>query len=147
MEIDAPHASSQKRFTDKDTTSKTANRKKNKTDKPTINVSVPDQRPLRYWLGFSYMEQIAIDRNLLECTNNEPPEDLMAKGYIKTEAEEMLQAIVAFPRVPQILYPSVRKDKVLGQHYNLMQIPFEVEVYLDIGLSLDFHVTIFFERP
>jgi hypothetical protein len=36
---------------------------------------------------------------------------------------------------------------VLGQHYNLTQIPFEVEVHLDIGLSLDFHVNIFFERP
>jgi hypothetical protein len=144
MEIDAP---SQKRLTDKDETSRAANGKKNKPDKPTIIVSVPDQRPPRYWLGFSYMEQIAIDRNLPECTNSEPLEDLMTKGYTKTEAEEMLQAIVAFPRVPQILYPTAREDQVLGQHYNLTQIPFEVEVHPDTGLSLDFHVTIFFERP
>jgi hypothetical protein len=59
----------------------------------------------------------------------------------------MLQATVAFLRVPQILYPSIREDKVLGQHYNLTQIPFEVEVHPDTGLSLDFHVTIFFEKP
>jgi hypothetical protein len=130
MEIDAPHALSQKRLTNKDATSRAANGKKNKSDKPTINVSVPNQRPPRYWLGFSYMEQIVIDRNLPGCTNSEHPEDLMAKGYIKTKAEEMLQAIVAFPRVPQILYPSAREDKVLGQHYNLTQIPFEVRYTL-----------------
>jgi hypothetical protein len=93
------------------------------------------------------MEQIAIDRDLPECTNNEPLEDLVLQGYTKNEAEEMLQAIVAFPRVPQTLYPSTREDKVLGQHYNLTQIPFEVEVHPDTGLSLDFHVTIFFEKP
>jgi hypothetical protein len=53
---------------------------------------------------------------------------------------------VAFPRVSQTLYPSAMGDKVLGQHYNLTQIPFEVEVNPDTGLSLDFHVTIFFEH-
>jgi hypothetical protein len=93
------------------------------------------------------MEQIAIDRDLPECTNNEPLEDLVLQGYTKNEAEEMLQAIVAFPRVPQTLYPSTREDKVLGQHYNLTQIPFEVEVHPDTGLSLEYHVTIFFEKP
>jgi hypothetical protein len=93
------------------------------------------------------MEQIAIDRDLPECTNSEPLEDLMARGYIKIEAEELLQAIVAFPRVPQTLYPSVREDKVVGQHFNLTQIPFEIETHPDTGLALDFHVAIFFEKP
>jgi hypothetical protein len=75
MEIDAPQAS--KRTTDKDTTSKIASGKKSKLSKYAPNVTIPDLRPPRYWLGFSYMEQIAIDRNLPECTNNEPLEDLV----------------------------------------------------------------------
>jgi hypothetical protein len=35
---------------------------------------------------------------------------------------------------------------VLGQHYNLTQIPFEVATNPDTGLSLDFHITIYFEQ-
>jgi hypothetical protein len=35
----------------------------------------------------------------------------------------------------------------LGQHYNLTQIPFEVGTDSNIGLSLDFHITIYFEQP
>ena len=144
MEVDTP---TQKRVTNKDATTNTTNGRKSKS---VATVSVMDMRLPRYWLGFSYMEameQIAIDRNLSKCTNNEPLEDLMAKGYIKTEAKELLQATIVFPRVPHILYPLVREDKVLGQHFNLTQIPFEVETHLDIGLSFYFHVTIFFEKP
>ena len=59
----------------------------------------------------------------------------------------MEQAIVSFPRVPQKLYPSKRKDKVLGQHYNLTQLLFEVETNPETGISLDFHNTIYFEQP
>jgi hypothetical protein len=36
---------------------------------------------------------------------------------------------------------------VLGQHYNLTQIPFEVATNPDTGLFLDFHITIYFEQP
>jgi hypothetical protein len=36
---------------------------------------------------------------------------------------------------------------VVGQHFNLTQIPFEVETHPDTGLALDFHVAIFFEKP
>jgi hypothetical protein len=90
MEIDAPHASVQKRTTNGDTTSKTASGKKSKLDKHTANITIPDPRPPRYWLGFSHIEKIAIDRDLPECTNNKPLEDLVLQGYTKKEAEEML---------------------------------------------------------
>jgi hypothetical protein len=36
---------------------------------------------------------------------------------------------------------------VLDQHYNLTQLPFEVETNQDTGLSLDFHITIYFDQP
>jgi hypothetical protein len=74
-------------------------------------------------------------------------EDLVTKGYMRTEAEELEQTIVSYPRIPQKLYPSKRNDKVLDQHYNLTQLPFEVETNPDTGFSLDFHVTIYFEQP
>jgi hypothetical protein len=45
------------------------------------------------------------------------------------------------------MYSSKRSDKVLGQYYNLTQLPFEVEISQDTGLSLDFHITIYFDQP
>ena len=84
MEVDTP---AQKKITDQDTTTNTANGKKSKS---ATNVSVSDPKAPRYWLGFSYMEQIAIDRDLPECTNNEPLEDLMEKRYIKTENTKLV---------------------------------------------------------
>jgi hypothetical protein len=66
---------------------------------------------------------------------------------LRHEAEELENSIISFPRVPQTLYPSVRSDKVLGQYYNLTQLLFEVETNPDTGLSLDFHITIYFEQP
>jgi hypothetical protein len=75
MEIDSPpQASTQKRLTDKDIATKTSSGKRSK---PMTYTSVPEQRLPRYWLGFSYMKQIAIDRDLPEYTNSEPLEDLM----------------------------------------------------------------------
>jgi hypothetical protein len=35
-------------------------------------------------------------------------EDLVAKGYIKIEVEDLEKVIVTYPRVPQKLYPSTR---------------------------------------
>jgi hypothetical protein len=100
----------------------------------------------KLWFGFSYMEQFALEIGIPECMDDGPIEDLVSKGYIKTEAEELEQAIVSFPRVSQKLYPSIKQEKVLGQHYNLTQIPFEVATNLDTWLSLDFHITIYFEQ-
>jgi hypothetical protein len=74
IEIDSPQASTQKRLTDKDIATKTSSGKRSK---PMTYTLVPEQRLPRYWLGFSYMEQIAIDRDLPECTNSEPLEDLV----------------------------------------------------------------------
>lgn len=98
------------------------------------------------WYGFSYIKQLTVE-GLLECRTNGPIEDLVAMGYRKEKVEELENVIVAFPKVPQKLYPTIRKDKVLGQHFNLTQIPFEVGRNLDTGLSLDFHITIYFEQP
>jgi hypothetical protein len=147
MEIDTLQGSAHKRTTWKTKELMEKNSKKKNRSEETQIVTMPDRTERKLWFGFSYMEQFAIEAEILECMDDGPVEDLVAKGYIRTEAEELEQAIVSFPRVSQKLYPSTRKDKVLGQHYNLTQIPFEIATNLDTGLSLDFHITIYFEQP
>jgi hypothetical protein len=147
MEIDTPYGTAQKKTTGKakDTDGECSN-KKNRSE-IVLRITAPEKEKPRYWMGFSYMEQLIVEDGILECTSDESVDDLVAKGYIRAEAEEMESAIVAFPRTTQKLYPSKRSDKVLGQHYNITQLPFEVETHPDTGLSLDFHVTIYFEQP
>jgi hypothetical protein len=110
-----------------------------------LRVTAPEKGKPRYWMGFSYVEQLAAEVGISECTSDGSVDDLVDKGYIRVEAEEMESSIVAFPRIAQKLYPSKRSDKVLGQHYNITQLSFEVETHPDTGLSLNFQVTIYFE--
>jgi hypothetical protein len=147
MEIDIPYGTAQKRPTGKakDTDGECSNKKSR--SEIVLHVTAPEKGKPSYWMGFSYMEQLAVEAGIPECTSDGSVDDLVAKGYIRVEAEEMETAIVAFPRIAQKLYPSKRSDKVLGQHYNITQLPFEVETHPATGLSLDFHVTIYFEQP
>jgi hypothetical protein len=148
MEIDSPQGSAQKRSTEK--AKETMERNSNKKSKSgeTLSVTISEKtKKKKLWLGFSYMEQLAVEAGTPECMTDGPTEDLVAMGYLRDEAEELQQAVVSFPRMPQRLYPSTRSDKVLGQHYNLTQIPFEVATNPDTRLSLDFHITIYFEQP
>ena len=41
----------------------------------------------------------------------------------------------------------IRPDGIEGQHYNITQIPFEVEIGPDSGLSYDYQVAIYFQKP
>jgi hypothetical protein len=49
--------------------------------------------------------------------------------------------------VKQLLYPLERPDGKGGQHFNLTQLPIEMEVDPGIGLSFNYHIAIYFERP
>ena len=40
-----------------------------------------------------------------------------------------------------------RPDGIIGQHFNITQIPFEIETDPDTGLSLDYQVAIYFQKP
>jgi hypothetical protein len=147
MEIDTTPGASQKRTTGTaKVATETSSKKKSKGAKE-LHITIPEAPNKRYWLGYSYMEQIAKEIGIPECIEDGSIEDLVAKGYMQTEAKELGCSIVSYPRVPQVLYPLVRSDKVLGQHYNLTQLPFEVETYPITGLFLDFHITIYFEQP
>ena len=56
----------------------------------------------------------------------------------------MQNAKSSFPYVPQIEWPSKREDGIEGQHFNLTQLPFDVEVD-ENGYSLDYQISIHFE--
>jgi len=72
----------------------------------------------------------------------------MEMGMLEEEAKEMSQLCkIAFPHVKQLLYPLERPDGKGGQHFNLTQLPIETEVDPGTGLSLDYHIVVFFDRP
>ena len=54
------------------------------------------------------------------------------------------QAIPSFSFVIQEEWPSKSKDGKEGQHFNITQIPFDIEVDAN-GFSLDYQITICFE--
>lgn len=51
---------------------------------------------------------------------SESVEDIETRGMSRNEAEEVVEATVAFPRTPQILYSLEREDGIVRQHYNLI---------------------------
>ena len=96
------------------------------------------------WLGFEAMERIAIDGGAPRFIE---PAPIQKKGRSEKEATEFLAAVFSYPHVGQTLYPLVRPDGIEGQHFNIIQIPFEVETDPKTGLSYNYQVAIYFEKP
>lgn len=100
------------------------------------------QRP-SFWLGFHTLNAIA-------CENDEPEEptlsvsELVKLGMDHEEALEHLEAVPSFPFVLQQAWPSKRPDGKEGGHFNLTQVPFDVETD-DEGFALDYQIAIAFE--
>ena len=88
--------------------------------------------------------------NAIACDNGEPLEptlsvsELVKFGMIHEEALEHLAAVPSFPYVPQEAWPSKRADGKEGGHFNLTQIPFDIETD-ENGFALDYQVAITFE--
>ena len=96
------------------------------------------------------MKKLAIDEGVKtkDCEPSMKKEDLIGMGISEGEAEEMSQLCkIAFPHVKQLLYPLERPDGKGGQHFNLTQLPIETKVDPGTGLSFDYHIVVFFERP
>lgn len=47
----------------------------------------------------------------------------------------------------QYEWPQERDDKVPGQHYHLIQIPFDIEIDQETGLALKYQIFLQFEKP
>ena len=76
--------------------------------------------------------------------SHEPTTVLVENGMKELEALECQNVISCFPFVLQEEGPTIREDGRVGQHFNLTQVPSDVEVD-DYGFSLDYQVVIHFE--
>ena len=95
------------------------------------------------WLGFQALNLIHKEREV-PIENIESTRELMKRKIDFDEAKEMQHCRPSFPYVPQREWPSKREDGKEGQHYNLTQLPFDIEVDED-GFSFDYQVAIHFE--
>ena len=93
------------------------------------------------------MENLAIEQGIEELFSDETIADRVTRGIPRKEAEELESVSISYPRVPQILYPSVRSDGLPGQHLNLTQLPSEIEIDPISCMSLDFQIAIHFQLP
>ena len=101
-------------------------------------VTEPKRPP--FWLGFQAMNWTNRTKDYL-VDSMELISELIRKRMEINKATECQQATPSFPFVIQEKWPSKRIE---GQHFNLTQIPFDVEVD-EHGFALDYQIAIFFE--
>ena len=75
----------------------------------------------------------------MECV--ETTRDLIKKNINFDEAKEMQKAKPSFPYVPQMEWPSKKENGIEGQHFNLTQLPFDMEMD-ENGFSFDYQIMI-----
>ena len=97
----------------------------------------------QFWLGFEAMEKLAIEEDTVLCFNQNNGK----KGRSEKEAMELTTSVYSYPHVGQALFPINRPDGIEGQHFNVTQLPFEVETDPITGLSYDYQVAIYFQKP
>ena len=93
------------------------------------------------------METIAYEAGIPPIPISTPLEELIATGCVASEAAELCSANISFPRVQQKLWPTTRSDGIEGQHINITQLPFDIEVNPKTNLLLDYHILLHFEKP
>ena len=96
-----------------------------------------------FWLGFQAMNWTNRTKDYLD-DSMELISELIRKRMEIDEATECQQATPSFLFVIQEKWPSKREDEIEGQHFNLTQIPFDVEVD-EHGFALDYQIAISFE--
>ena len=100
------------------------------------------QRP-PFWLGFHTLNALACEMDdAIEPTLSVT--ELVKMGMVHDEALEHLMAVPSFPYIPQEAWPSKREDGKEGGHFNLTQVPFDVEID-EGGFALDYQIAITFE--
>jgi hypothetical protein len=94
------------------------------------------QCSLTFWLGYQAL-------NAKACENGEPLErtfpvsELVKLGMIHDEILEHLDAVLFFPHILQETWFSKRINGKDCGHFNLIQVPFDVEVN-EGGFVLDY---------
>ena len=108
------------------------------------NVTPPSTR---FWLGFEMMEKLAMEEGAPLSYTPTSSHNVIKNGFSEKEAKEFLKLVQSYPHVEQMCFPLHRPDGIARQHYNITQLPFEIEIDPDIGLSQDYHIAIYFQKP
>ena len=116
-------------------------------EKKNKSASKEGLTPKQFWLGFEMMEKLAIIEGTPIHTTPTTLHSLLKNGFSDKEAREFLKATLTYPHVGQSCYPFSRPDGIPGQHFNITQLPFEIEIEPDTGLSLDYQLAIYFQKP
>jgi hypothetical protein len=95
------------------------------------------------WLGFYALNHLNKQKEP-PIESGKTTRELMKRKIDFDEAKEMQNTKPSFPFVPQKEWPSKREDGKEGHHYNLTQLPFDVEVD-ENGFSFYYQVSIHFE--
>ena len=119
--------------------------KKSKSNSPIISL-YRDPSQMEFWYRYPIMETIAYEAGIPPIPIAIPLDELIATGYVASEAAELCSGIMSFPRVQQKLWPTTRPDGIEGQHINITQLPFDIEVNPKTSLSLDYHILLHFEK-
>ena len=114
-----------------------SSQKKVKGSAPTKRICPP------YWISFQAMNTLAKVANmpLIQLPSFT---ELVKKCMNEPEVHEMVESFPSFPFVAQEEWHSKRTDGKDGMHYNLTQIPSDVEVG-ENEFALDYHISIHFE--
>ena len=123
-----------------------ASHKKSKSTTSSLSL-YRDPSQMEFWYGYPIMETIAYEAGIPPIPIATPLDELIATGYVASEAAELCSATISFPRVQQKLWPTTRPDGIEGQHVNITQLPFDIEVNPKSHLSLDYHILLHFEKP
>ena len=96
-----------------------------------------------FWLGYRTLNTIAYENGeSIEPTLS--VSELVKFSMTHEQALEHLVTIPSFPYILQEAWPSKRMDKKEGGHFNLAQVPFDIEVDEE-GFALDYQIAISFE--
>jgi hypothetical protein len=106
-----------------------------------------DSSQIEFWYGYPVIETIAYEADIPPIPISTPLDELIALGYIASEAEELCSGRMSFPRVQQKLWPTTRPDGIEDQHINITQLPFDIEVHPKTNLSFNYHILLHFEKP
>ena len=104
---------------------------------------IPGSTRPPFWLGYQALNWTNRGKGLPK-DSPVPIATLVKNGMREKEAREHQSSIPSFPFVIQEEWPNSREDGKIGQHFNLTQIPADVEVD-KFGFSFDYQIAITFE--
>lgn len=106
---------------------------------------IPINLRTNLWLTFAVHEMHALENGNLQHYDPRTDEELTAAGMPEAEIQELRHCRIAFPRVPQRLFPFQRPDTVDGDYLHFTQLPKHVKTNAQTHLSSSYQILIRFD--